>query len=273
MKKILIDKINSLPPLPQSVIELEKFKSLDKFDIEELVEIINKDPLMVATILRVANSSMFGFRSQIETLSRAINLLGINFSISVAIGVAIQHLIPGNLNAYNATNDDFLYISSLSTNLVNIWISSMDFDLKNELLLPSFLQEIGKYVISDIIESNGEIEAFQKDLEMCDNISLCENKFTGYTCSRVTANVFKHWGLSHKIIFPIAFVDTIDSCPKDFLRHSQVLEIVKILTDIRAPLSDKVIIKAINKASLYGFNIDQLTSSIDILKESEKNSI
>jgi HD-like signal output (HDOD) protein len=148
MKKDLIEEINSLPPLPASVIELEKYKKLDNTDIKKLSSIIEKDPLMVVTILKIANSSMFGFKSKVETLSRAINLLGINFTISIAIGSAVQNTIHSNLLAYAVKNDDFLFISSLASNIVNTWVSTINFDLKNELLLPAFLQEVGKFIIS-----------------------------------------------------------------------------------------------------------------------------
>lgn len=45
MKKDLIEEINSLPALPSSVIELEKYKSVGNTDIEKLTAIIEKDPL------------------------------------------------------------------------------------------------------------------------------------------------------------------------------------------------------------------------------------
>ncbi len=267
MKKILVDKINSLPPLPSSIMELEKFRQLESYEIDELIKIINKDPLMVTTILRVANSSMFGFRSEVETLSRAINLLGINFTISIAIGSAIQNSIDSNLLAYAVTNDEFIFASSLATNIVNTWISSIDFDLKNELLLPAFLQQIGKYVISDVIQENKQTEEFLQDLNETNDPALVEEKFTGFTCSRITANIFKNWSFSHKIIFPIAFVDDIDVCPESFKKHAQILEVVKILCDIRKPLDEKNIEIAVNKASLYGFDIEHLLNSIDVIKE------
>ena len=63
MKKDLIEEINSLPPLPSSVIELDKYKNVESTNVQELISIIEKDPLMVVTILKVANSSMFGFKS------------------------------------------------------------------------------------------------------------------------------------------------------------------------------------------------------------------
>ena len=148
MKKQILHQINSLPSLPLNVIELDEFRNSDSLDVDKLMEIIKKDPLIVANILKVSNSSMFGFRSKVETLSRAINLLGIKFTISIAIGSAIQETLKSNLLAYAVSNEDFIYTSSLATNIVNTWISAIDFDLKNELLMPALLQEVGKFITS-----------------------------------------------------------------------------------------------------------------------------
>ncbi len=38
-------------------------------DTQRLMKIIQKDPLIVANILKISNSSMFGFRSKVDTLS------------------------------------------------------------------------------------------------------------------------------------------------------------------------------------------------------------
>ncbi|MDZ7817979.1 MAG: HDOD domain-containing protein [Aliarcobacter sp.] len=113
MKKDLIEEINSLPSLPASVIELEKYKNIESTNISKLLSIIEEDPLMVVTILKIANSSMFGFKFKIETLSKAINLLGTNFTISIAIGCAIQNTVNSNLLAYAVKNEDFIFTSAL----------------------------------------------------------------------------------------------------------------------------------------------------------------
>lgn len=267
MKKVLIDKIDSLPDLPNSIIELEEFRKINNSDPERLIEIIKEDPLMVTTILRIANSSMFGFRSKIDTLSRAINLLGINFTISIAIGTIVQETIKTNLSAYGIDNTKFIELSALSTKIVNTWISSIDFDLKEELLLPAFLQEIGKFIISDLVQQKDQIEDFKKALDSTSDISACEEDFTGFSCSRITANIFRHWSLNHSLIFAIGFVGDIEACPKNFKKHAQILEIVKILADLRDPLSDDNIHRAIKKANEYGFNEDHLLNSIDSIKE------
>lgn len=265
MSQLIIDKIETLPPLPKSVIELEEFRKLPNQEAADLLKIIEKDPLIITTLLRVSNSAMFAFRDVVETPSRAISLLGVNFSISIALGSVVQDLIKSNLDAYGISVDDFLFSSNLASSLTKHWVSQFDVELSDELLLPAFLQEIGKFIISEIVIEDNKVKTFQTALET-EDIENVEKRFVGFSCAKITANIFKHWKLSHNLIFSIGFVNDLENCPKDFIQKSQILEIIKILCDIRDPLGDKTIKKAINKAIEYNFDIEPLMSSIDNLK-------
>ena len=270
MKKNLIQKIDCLPPLPSSIIQLNDFKKIKNSSPEKLIKIIEQDPLMVATILKISNSSMFGFRSKVDTLSRAINLLGVNFTISVAMGTVIQETLKSNLCAYAVSTEDFIYSSALATKIVNTWISSIDYDLKDELLLPAFLQETGKFVISEIIQENKQTEEFLQLLNEKKDITFCEVEFTGYSCARITANIFKSWSLGHNLVFSIGFVGDLDNCPKEFVQKVQILEIIKILTNVREPLSDIAVENAIEKVVEYEFDLEHFINAIDAIKEEIK---
>ena len=175
--------------------------------------------------------------------------------------------MKSNLLAYAVSNQDFIYTSSLATNIVNTWISAIDFDLKNELLLPAFLQEVGKFIISEVIQKEKRTEEFLQELNETKDISFCEEKYMGFSCGRITANVFKHWNLSHNIIFPIAYAEDIDSCPDSFKQKAQILHVIKILCDIRDPLSDRNIEKALKKVALFNLDVEQFLNSIDVIKE------
>jgi len=273
MKKLIIEKIDSLPPLPKSVLELEEFRKMSNQEPLDLLKIIEKDPLIITTVLRVANSAMFGFVSQVETPSRAISLLGVNFTISIALGTVIQNLINTRLSAYDVTTDDFMFSSNLASTLVNTWVSKISFDLKEDLLLPAFLQEIGKFVISEVLEESGQTEEFLEKLKVNKNVSSIEKEYLGYSCARITANIFKHWNLSHNLIFSIGFVEDLEHCPKDYKEKAKILEIIKILTDLRNPLSDQNVQRALNKATEYGMDVEPLLQSVDSIKFKLENDL
>ena len=273
MKKLIVEKIESLPPLPKSVMELEEFRKMSNQEPLDLLKIIEKDPLIITTVLRVANSAMFGFVSEVETPSRAISLLGVNFTISIALGTVIQSLVNTNLDSYGATNDDFIFSSNLASSLVNTWVSKISFDLKEDLILPAFLQEVGKFVISEVIKDSGKTNEFLDKLKISKNISSVEKEFIGYSCARITANIFKHWNLSHNLIFAIGFVEDIEHCPKDYLEKVKILEIIKILCDIRDPFSDQNVQRALNKANEYQIDTELLLQSIDSIKYKLENDL
>lgn len=266
MKDLIIDKIDSLPPLPKSVIELEEFRKQTEKEPLDLLKIIEQDPLIITTLLRVANSAMFGFRSEVETPSRAINLLGVNFTISIALGSVVQDLIKTDLKAYGISTDDFLMTANLASSIVSNWIGPIDYELKEDLLLPAFLQETGKFIISEIVEDNGQVEEFKAQIETDRDISEVEKEFTDVTCSQITANIFKHWKLSHNLIFAIGFVGNIKKCPPEFTKKVQVLEIVKVLCDVSNPLGDKQIELALAKAKEYDLDPPALDKAINTLK-------
>ena len=166
MRNSLLEKIDALPPLPKSVVELEEFrKSIDKEPLD-LLNIIEQDPLIITTLLKVANSAMFGFRHAVESPSRAINLLGVNFTISIALGSIVQGLIKSNLDSYKVSTDDFMFTSNLASNLVNSWVGHISPELKEELLLPAFLQETGKFIISELVRENGKVKEFHQQLKL-----------------------------------------------------------------------------------------------------------
>ncbi len=267
MNNTLIDKIDALPPLPKSVIELEEFRKAPNKEALDLLNIIEQDPLIITTLLKVANSAMFGFRHSVESPSRAINLLGVNFTISIALGSIVQDLIKSNLDAYNVSPDDFMFTSHLASNIVNSWVGAISPELREELLLPAFLQETGKFIISELIRESGKVDQFHEALTTGKDLSQLEEEFTGFSCAKITANIFKHWKLSHNLIFSIGFVGDLDTCPEEFKQKVQILEVIKILSDITAPLSEENVEKALKKATQYDLDIDILLKAIDKIKQ------
>jgi len=155
MTEALSKKIDSLPPLPKTIIDLEEFKRSPQKDLEVLETIISHDPLIVATLLKVSNSAMFGFNNKVETASRAIHLLGVNFTLSIAFGSAIKNALDTDLGAYGINADQFMSLANTSSNLLKEWLRKVDNNLREELLLPVFLLETGSFVLSGLAIEDG----------------------------------------------------------------------------------------------------------------------
>jgi len=71
-----LDTVGELPPVPQIARKVMDAVGDPETSADDLRSIIEFDPTLAARILRIANSSLYGFRREVETLRHAITLLG-----------------------------------------------------------------------------------------------------------------------------------------------------------------------------------------------------
>lgn len=263
----ILQKIESLPPLPKTVIEIEEFRKKVNKEAIELLNIIEKDALIISTLLKISNSAMFGFRSKVETPSRAISLLGINFTISIAIGGTVQNLLMTKLEPYGINSDDFMRASNISSTLANLWLSKIDFDLKEEILLPALLQETGKFILADLILSEKKSDLFKSKISSGNSVKDVEMELLGVTTSQITAQIFRHWKLSDNLINMIEYVDDISKASPEYVKKSQILDVIKTACNVNNPLSEENVSIAIKKATAYGFDAKILKTAIETLQD------
>jgi HD-like signal output (HDOD) protein len=261
-------KVDALPPLPKTLIELQEFKKKDVQEPIELLAILEKDPLILATLLKVANSAMFGFRHKVETTKKAIELIGINFTLSIAFGSAIKSTLNTNLDAYGVNSEEFLELANMASNLLNKWVGPWDMKLKEEMVLPVFLQETGKFVLSDIAKENELQEKFYYTIQKNPlDISQYEKEYFGATSSQISAAIFKQWGLDEDLVKVIGSVDDVQNCDSNYAKEAQVLHVVKMLCNPIDPLGDSIIEAAINQAKEYGLHTRSLEKAIETMQD------
>ena len=263
----VLRRVESLPPLPRTIVLIEEYRRDNEKEIDKLHNIISKDALIVTNLLRIANSAMFGFRSKIETPLRAISLLGINFTISIAISTSSQKILVNSLSPYGLTNDTFMNSSNMASVLASLWLEKIDEKLKDEIILPALLLDIGKFILSDLIVSEHLDKEFKIKIDEGIAIEDLEKEYFGFTSPFVTAKIFKHWRLNPNLVTSIEFVDDLENAPEEFKEKAKILDVIKTATCIKEPLSNNSIKKALEKAKKYGFDTKILENAILNLKQ------
>lgn len=84
-RKTLLARIPAFPPI---VLRLLDLLARDDVEVRELVALISSDPAFSAQILRVANSPLYGFRSQIDSVHSALVVLGLRRVRALTMTVA-----------------------------------------------------------------------------------------------------------------------------------------------------------------------------------------
>ena len=157
--------------------------------------------------------------------------------------------------------------SNLATTLAFIWLNKVSFDLKEELVLPALLQEAGKFVLADIIDSSGKKEEFKKLISDGYTIADAEKKCVGITTSQVTAKIFRYWNLSENLIAVIEYVDDLDRCDLDCRYKSEILNVIKTICNVKDPMGIESIEEGIAKAKTFGLDVKSLKEAIEKLSD------
>ena len=93
-KDAILSKIPAFPPVVLKALDL---LARDATDIAELSRLISTDATLAAQVLRLANSALFGFTSQIETVQHAVSALGLTRIQALVMTVATTNYMRGAL--------------------------------------------------------------------------------------------------------------------------------------------------------------------------------
>jgi len=203
--KTLVARIDKLPTLPATYQKLvECLKSPDA-DMDDVAQIIARDPSMSARLLKVVNSAYFGLAKPVAEVARAGTLLGLDRLMSLVLGQGL--FAGGDAPQVPGFSLEALWSHSLATATAAHRIA-IDEGLDKEQVAAAFLagmlHDIGKLVLA--IGVPGE---YARVLEMARGRPGSERELEALelqaTHTDVGAYLVGLWGLPNNIAEAIAF--------------------------------------------------------------------
>lgn len=98
----LVASQEHLASLPDLYYKIREALVDQDLEIGDLADLIASDPALTASLLRMANSAFYGFPRKIETLSRAISLIGLTqvgeIVLASTLASAFQGIHPQRMN-------------------------------------------------------------------------------------------------------------------------------------------------------------------------------
>jgi HD-like signal output (HDOD) protein len=267
MTEGLIDRIRSIPPLPETFVQIDAICDSPDGTIAELSKVVEKDPMLVANILKIVNSPLYGLRSEVKSVAQAVSLLGMKEISSLSATISVKKLLKVDMEPYGIAPEKFALISNMQGALIKKWVGRINREKAETLFMPALLQETGKIIIADEIVRNDEVFQFKSDIQTAVNIAQIENMYVDTTSSEVTAMIFEHWGFDEFLVDIIRYSDVPQNADDEYLEYSWYLNIAKTVLAINAPLSERNITIGLNHAKKSGLDDVKLLEAIESLKE------
>ena len=90
----LLSAVECMPAFPRSVQRVLELTRTPDVEPKSIVEVIERDPVMTARILRILNSAYYSLPNRVAGVGHAVVLLGINTIKNLAIRIAAVGIIP-----------------------------------------------------------------------------------------------------------------------------------------------------------------------------------
>ena len=195
--KELIDGSDELFSLPDIYFQLNEMIRDARFSLADIGKVIAKDPALSARLLRIVNSPFYGFQAKIDTISRAIAVIGIADLTNLIIATTVVDRfgkIPGELIDMTS-----FWMRSIQTAVIARLLAKHSAVLHTErLFLAGLLHDLGSLVLSQKMP-----ELYHRVLLAADHDRRLqagfEQELIGFTHAEVGRELLKSWGLPESL--------------------------------------------------------------------------
>jgi HD-like signal output (HDOD) protein len=190
-----LDVIISPPSVIREILPL-----LDEaeFSAEKLSNVILKDPSLTARVLKVANSSFYGYSGQVNNVNQAVMILGQDMVKCLIMSISIHNQVtsrePGKDAEYTQLWKHFLETASVAKNIA----MTVNHGMEEEAYIAGLLHDFGRLFLLKFFSA----ELFQVNRLVREGQSLiaAERKILGTDHQEIGDFVARKWSLPESLM-------------------------------------------------------------------------
>ena len=194
----IIARIDDLPTLPRTVLKITELVNDPKSSAKDLSRIITDDQVLTARLLKLVNSSFYGFPQRISTVTNAIVLLGFDAIRSLLLTTSVFDLFVGRTKKRRLDQEKFWDHSLGCAVGAKVIGNYLRHDKIEELFVSGLLHDIGK-----IVEMQFLPDEFDKVAELVNKEKIlmitAENQVLGFNHAEIGKLLAEKWNLPIKL--------------------------------------------------------------------------
>ena len=204
---IIVSKVNEMPVLPSRINKIMEIVQDPNSTVHDLELEILKDQSLTSKVLKLANSTHYGYPRKISTVSRATILLGFKTIESISLASTVSKFLIGELEGYALEEHD-LWNQSQTCAIVSRYIAkNKRFNQPEQAYVAGLLRDIGKTILNYYVknEYNNIIEMVETE-----NISFLEAEkiILGFDHAQVGGKVAEKWNFPKELVEAIEYHHT-----------------------------------------------------------------
>ncbi len=227
----LVQGVGGLVTLPNVFLRINQLVEDPNSNTADIARAVSQDPSFTVRLLRVANSSFYGFSSTIDTAAKAVAVIGTSQIRNLALSMSVARTFAGLPN--NLVSMDNFWRHSLYCALTARILARQARKCDPEALFTAgLLHDIGELIIFNRLPDKAK-EALLLVLDQVDDLPVyqAERQVIGFDHAQVGGELARQWNLPPLLEECIAYHHSVAEA-KRHPRETALVHLANILAQM-----------------------------------------
>lgn len=224
----LVQSCTSVFTLPEIYFRMRDVVDNHDSTMEDLADAIKLDPAISARLLRIVNSPIYGFAKQVDTITRAVNLLGMQAVNDLVTATTVGRTFSG-MTMQLIDMPMFWRKSVLCALLAARIAKSCGIEDSERFFIEGLLRDIGHLVLYQTVPQRAQ-SALVEAGYLGSALAEVEQSNIGCDFADVGAELIQSWGMPVQIEQAVRY----QLCPGkagEFSLHASIVHLAGVIVD------------------------------------------
>lgn len=227
----LVSEIGGLVTLPDVYLRINRLVEDPNSSSADIARAIGQDPSFTVRLLRVANSALYGFSASVDTVAKAVTIIGTSQIRNLALSMSVARSFAGLPNEL-VSMDNFWRHSLLCALAARHLATEARRCDPDALFTAGLLHDIGELVIFNRLPEQAR-EALERVLDSQDELPIfeAEHEVMSFDHAAVGRELARQWKLPTLLEECIAYHHAIGKAQKH-PREAALVHIANIIAQM-----------------------------------------
>jgi len=217
----VLSQLEGLPSLPSMVIAVLEVLNDPNTSAQELSKVLSYEQSLASRVLKLANSAYYGFPRKIDTISKAVTILGYNSIRNIILVTNLFDSLDKGAEARSLDRRHFWQHSLACGAAAQVIGTKLGCKNGEEIFLAGLLHDIGKVVLDAFLHDKyAEVFMFSQEQNLL--LLEAENKILGVSHADFGRFLADTWNLPHSLTAAIAHHHDPQATEEHFILTSLV---------------------------------------------------
>ncbi|MBW1722529.1 MAG: HDOD domain-containing protein [Deltaproteobacteria bacterium] len=197
-RRQLEEAIEQVRPIPQMALKIIRMLQDSKQSLADMADEIRQDQVISAKVLRLCRSALFGSKIDIDSIDRAVVLLGEKRFLQLVVSASLENFYPKNGEGYSLCKGG-VYRHALGTAVLCEHLAEFTEMVRPDTAYTAgLLHDIGKVVLDQFVAAAAPL-FYRRTLADGEDLVVVEKEEFGITHTETGGLLADNWTLPENV--------------------------------------------------------------------------